>query len=125
MINISHLEIGYKNRSHNSSIFKGITMTLNAGDLVGLMGDNGVGKSTLLKTITGDLMPLAGEITIESKNIKSYSVQELAQLISIVTTQKIGGFNLTVWDVVSAGRIPYINIFGKLTAHDEAIAWSN
>ena len=121
MIDIIDLEIGYKSKGKNSSVFKGINMTLNDGDLIGLMGDNGIGKSTLLKTLTGNLIPLSGEIIVNGKNIIEYSAQQLAQLLSIVVTEKIGGFNLTVWDVVASGRIPYINIFGKLSAKDENI----
>lgn len=125
MIDIKHLEIGYKNKRETISVFKNINTTLNAGDLVGLMGDNGIGKSTLLKTITGNLVPLSGEILINSKSITGYSSQALAQLLSIVITEKIGGFNLTVWDVVSAGRTPYVNIFGKLSTEDEQIVMSS
>ena len=121
MIDIKHLEIGYKSKSKHNSVFKDINATLNAGDLIGLMGDNGIGKSTLLKTITGNLIPLAGDILLNSKSITQYSAQQIAQLLSIVVTEKIGGFNLTVWDVVATGRTPYINVFGKLTIEDEGI----
>lgn len=121
MIEITHLEIGYQNKGKHNTVFKGLNLHLHAGDLVGLMGDNGVGKSTLLKTITGNLVPLAGEIKINNKNCTDYSAQQLAQLLSIVVTEKIGGFNLTVWDVVATGRTPYINIFGKLSPEDELI----
>lgn len=121
MIDIQHLEIGYQNKRQYNSVFKDMNMTFNAGDLVGLMGDNGVGKSTFLKTITGTLVPLSGEIKINNKNITQYNAQQLSQLLSIVVTEKIGGFNLTVWDVVASGRIPYMNIFGKLTLEDEII----
>jgi iron complex transport system ATP-binding protein len=125
MIDIKHLEIGYQNKRKNISVFKNLNLTLNTGDLVGLMGDNGIGKSTFLKTITGNLSPLSGEILLNSKNISNYSAQSIAQLLSIVVTEKIGGFNLTVWDVVAAGRTPYINIFGKLTPEDKAIVESS
>jgi iron complex transport system ATP-binding protein len=125
MIDIKQLEIGYKHKHETISVFKNINAALNAGDLVGLMGDNGIGKSTLLKTITGNLVPLSGEILLNSKNITNYSAQQLSQLLSIVVTEKIGGFNLTVWDVVSTGRIPYINIFGKLSLEDEHIVTSS
>ena len=121
MIDIKDLEIGYQNKRQQNSVFKNMTMSFNAGDLVGLMGDNGVGKSTFLKTITGTLTPLSGEIKINARPITQFSAQELAQILSIVITEKIGGFNLTVWDVVATGRTPYINIFGKLTAEDGSI----
>lgn len=125
MIDIKNLEIGYQNKRENISVFKNLNLTLNTGDLVGLMGDNGIGKSTFLKTITGNLSPLSGEILLNSKNISNYSAQSIAQLLSIVVTEKIGGFNLTAWDVVAAGRTPYINIFGKLTPEDKAIVESS
>lgn len=121
MIDIKSLEIGYQNKRQQNSVFKDMTMNFNAGDLVGLMGDNGVGKSTFLKTITGTLTSLSGEIKINGRHITQFSAQELAQILSIVITEKIGGFNLTVWDVVATGRTPYINIFGKLNAEDESI----
>jgi iron complex transport system ATP-binding protein len=121
MIDIKQLSIGYKTKGKQNSVFTGMSVSFQAGDLVGLMGDNGIGKSTLLKTLTGNLTPLAGDILINSKSVTTYSAQQLAQILSIVVTEKIGGFNLTVWDVVASGRTPYINIFGKLTADDEAI----
>jgi len=125
MIDIKQLEIGYTDKRKNISVFKNINLTLSAGDLIGLMGDNGIGKSTFLKTITGHLAPLSGEIVLNSKTISNYSAQQLAQLLSIVITEKVGGFNLTVWDVVASGRTPYISIFGKLTAEDEGIVNSS
>lgn len=121
MIELRQLEIGYMPQRKPLSIFKGLTAGFHAGDLVGLMGNNGVGKSTLLKTMTGTLKALSGEVLLNGKNIDTYTASELAQQLSIVVTEKIGGFNLTVWDVVASGRIPYINVFGKLEAPDEAI----
>lgn len=125
MIDIKQLEIGYRNKGKFVSVFKNINMTLHAGDLVGLMGDNGVGKSTFLKTISGNLVPLSGGILMNGKSINEYSAQQLAQLLSIVVTEKVGGFNLTVWDVVASGRTPYINVFGKLSVEDETIVVSS
>lgn len=121
MIQLKHLEIGYNTKSKHNSVFKNINLSVETGDLVGLIGNNGVGKSTLLKTITGNIAPLHGEILLNGKQLHQFSTQELAQYVSIVVTEKIGGFNLTVWDVVAAGRTPYINVFAKLTASDESI----
>lgn len=121
MIQLRNLEIGYRQRKKSTSVFSGLSAHFKAGELVGLMGNNGVGKSTLLKTITGTLPALSGEVLLNGKNIKAYIASELAQQLSIVVTERIGGFNLTGWDVVASGRIPYINVFGKLAAEDEAI----
>jgi len=121
MIRLKKLEIGYRQKKSPVSVFKELDALFMPGDLVGLMGDNGVGKSTLLKTITGNIKPLSGEIILKGKNINTFTSAALAQCISVVVTEKIGGFNLTVWDVVASGRIPYINIFGKLSGKDEQI----
>lgn len=121
MIQLKHLEIGYHTKAKHNSVFKNINLNFEASDLVGLIGNNGVGKSTLLKTITGNLTQLHGEIILNGKQLNQFSTQELAQHISIVVTEKIGGFNLTVWDVVATGRTPYINVFAKLTESDEDI----
>jgi len=121
MISLEQLEIGYKTRYQTISIFKDIHLTLHPGNLVGLVGDNGIGKSTFLKTLTGNITPLSGDVLINSKSVTDINLQHLSQILSIVVTEKIGGFNLTVWDVIASGRIPYLNLFGKLTSHDETI----
>ena len=121
MIELKNITIGYKTKRIETVVYSNINELLNLGELVGLIGDNGVGKSTLIKTITGNLEVLSGEVFIQSNSIKRYSAIELAKLISIVTTEKIGGFNLTAWDVVATGRTPYVNTFGTLTGLDEQI----
>lgn len=121
MIELKDLEIGYTSKKEIKSVYKNINASFNSGMLIGLIGNNGVGKSTLLKTITGSLKPLAGQILVNQKNISDYTSSLFSQTISIVVTEKISGFNLTVWDVVALGRTPYISIFAKLSSHDENI----
>ncbi len=118
MIEVKDLKIGYHK---HKVIFENIAFKAHAGELIGIIGNNGVGKSTLIKTLTKSIEPIGGEIIIQQKNSIHYSSQQLAQVISIVNTERIGGFNLTVWDVVALGRTPYINIFGKLSASDTEI----
>src|ERR1700741_5656014 len=108
MIHLENLELGYVTRKHTVSVFREISAQFNPGDLVGLMRDNGIGKSTLLKTITGNLTPLHGKVTLFDKEVNKYTAQELSRQLSIVVTEKLGGFNLTVWDIVASGRTPYI-----------------
>lgn len=121
MIEIKQLEIGYRSKRKQTSVFKGLNASFQSGSLIGLIGDNGVGKSTLLKTLTGYLKPLHGSVLIQGENLESLSFGQKASLISIVTTEKIGGFNLTVYDVVALGRTPYLSMFGKLMPDDIAI----
>ena len=121
MIEIEQLEIGYRSKRKQTSVFKGLNASFQSGTLIGLIGDNGIGKSTLLKTLTGFLEPLHGSVLIQGKNLATLSFEHKATLISIVTTEKISGFNLTVYDVVALGRTPYLSVFGKLMPSDIAI----
>lgn len=121
MIEIKQLEIGYRSKRKQKSVFQGLNASFQSGSLIGLIGDNGVGKSTLLKTLTGYLKPLHGSVLIQGENLESLSFEKKATLISIVTTEKIGGFNLTVYDVVALGRTPYLSMFGKLMPDDIAV----
>ena len=121
MIEIKQLEIGYRSKRKQTSVFQGLNASFQSSSLIGLIGDNGVGKSTLLKTLTGYLKPLHGSVLIQGENLESLSFGQKASLISIVTTEKIGGFNLTVYDVVALGRTPYLSVFGKLMPDDIAI----
>jgi iron complex transport system ATP-binding protein len=120
-IRLQNLSIGYKKTSGNISILKNIHLDFSTGDFIGLVGLNGIGKSTLLKTISGLLPPLSGHVNIDSKSISGYALNELAKKVSIVLTEKIGGFNLSAFDTVAAGQIPYTNSFNRLEKHHIAI----
>ena len=125
MIELKDLDIGYsfKKRSPSESrgVFENLNVAFNRGELIGLVGDNGIGKSTLLKTITGNLKPLRGNVLINGRVIETISTVEISKSISIVLTDKIGGFNLTVFTIVASGRIPFLNAFGQLKTEDEEI----
>lgn len=102
-------------------ICSGLTVSLQDGHLTGLIGDNGIGKSTLIKTLCAYLKPLAGNVFINEKSVRDYSLIQLSKLISIVNTERVSGFNLTAFDVVAFGRTPYLNIFSQLNEKDKEI----
>lgn len=84
-----------------------------------IVGVNGVGKSTLLRTL-GNLQPrLSGVLSIDGKEIEKYNNQLLAEKISLVLTESIASKNMTVWELVALGRQPYTNWIGTLTKTDE------
>lgn len=114
-LQINNLNIGYKS---NKPLLQDLTFEFTAGNFIGLIGNNGVGKSTLLKTICGLIKPLNGEIKIDGENSIDINSVDLAKLVSIVLTDKVEGFNLTVFDVVSSGRYPYTGYFGNLSSED-------
>lgn len=90
------------------------------GELTALIGRNGTGKSTLLRTIAALARPQSGVITIQGDNVAELSMREVASRISFVSTDDVRVQNLHVWDVVALGRAPYTNWVGRLREEDRA-----
>lgn len=114
----SNLSIGYSSKKEQICVAEAITINLKKGKLIALIGANGIGKSTLLRTLTGIQKPLLGTIFLNGKEIQKYSTSELAQNLSLVLTEKIPPSNLTVFELVALGRQPYTNWIGKLSELD-------
>jgi iron complex transport system ATP-binding protein len=130
VIATNKLSIGYTSKHSKTVIAQNINLKFESGKLIALIGANGIGKSTLLRTLTGIQKPLSGEIELNQKPILSYTALELAQNLSVVLTEKLPPSNLTVYELVALGRQPYTNWVGKLTASDQekignAIALTN
>ena len=101
-----------------------IDLSIEKGKLVTVLGKNGIGKSTLLRTIAKVQEPLNGAVFIKNKNLKSYSHQELATSLSMVLTERLPESQLTVFELVALGRQPYTNWIDKLSDADlEKINW--
>lgn len=120
-IALSHLVIGYRTHRGERSITSPLTVNLPGDRLICLVGRNGVGKSTLLRTLAGLQSPLSGDVLLDSVSISSYSHKALSQLVSIVTTRDIPAPSMTSWDVVALGRSPYTQFWGDLSAKDKDI----
>lgn len=88
------------------------------GELTALIGRNGTGKSTLLRTIAGLARAQKGTITISGDDVSSLTMKQVASRIAFVSTDDVRVQNLRVWDVVSLGRAPYTNWVGRLTEED-------
>lgn len=114
----SDLSIGYKTKSEIITIAKNLNLNLKQGKLIGLIGANGIGKSTLLRTITGIQKPLSGKVILNEKDIHLLNPLSLARNLSLVLTEKLPPSNLTVFELVALGRQPYTNWIGKLTEED-------
>ncbi len=128
IITLNNVSIGYSQKAGNARIVKeDITLHASKGELVAIIGENGIGKSTLLRTIAGLQPLLGGKLDIMSRAIGSYREKELALIMSFVSTEIIRVSNLNVFDLVSLGRYPHTGWTGKLDAEDgrmveEAIA---
>ncbi len=109
------LSIGYK----NLMIADSISFSLEKSKLTALVGANGIGKSTLLRTLTASQAPLSGNVWLNGKDISNYSPKELAQRLSVVLTEKLPPSHLTVFEIVALGRQPYTNWLGDLSDIDK------
>lgn len=121
MIEIKNLKTGYHVSGHEKIVGDDLNAELRKGELTCLIGPNGSGKSTLLRTIASFMPKLGGEILIDGRNLEDFSASELSRLISIVLTDNSSIHNLSVFDVVSMGRMPYTGFWGYLNAHDRKI----
>jgi iron complex transport system ATP-binding protein len=118
ILSTSNLSIGYQSKKGKNYIAKNLNLTFQEGKLISLIGGNGIGKSTLLRTLTGIQKPLDGMVTLYDKNITSYQSIDLAQNLSLVLTEKLPPSNLTVFELIALGRQPYTNWIGKLSEID-------
>ncbi|WP_136481869.1 ABC transporter ATP-binding protein [Cognatitamlana onchidii] len=112
------LSIGYRSKKGSTVIAEHINISLFSGELVGLIGANGIGKSTLLRTLTKVQPKLKGSIQINEKSLKQYTNLELAKVLSLVLTEPVVSKNLTVFELVALGRQPYTNWIGNLSSKD-------
>jgi iron complex transport system ATP-binding protein len=118
VLKTENLCIGYRNRSSDQVVARGLYLSLHPGKLVCLVGRNGIGKSTLLRTLSKMQTPLEGEILLEGTPLKEISPNELAKRISLVLTERVPLSNLTVEELIALGRQPYTNWIGKLRRED-------
>jgi iron complex transport system ATP-binding protein len=118
ILSTSDLSIGYKTKKATVMIAEKLHLTFQAGKLIALIGANGIGKSTLLRTITGIQKPLSGSVVLNGKPIMEYQALDLAQNLSVVLTEKLPPSNLTVFELVALGRQPYTNWIGTLSDTD-------
>lgn len=117
MIQLKDLTLGYGQRI----LLDRVSANLSEGGLIALLGRNGSGKSTLLRAIAGLGKISSGEVLLNGKEISRLRPEELAKIISFVTTEKIRIPNLKCRDVVALGRAPYTNWVGRLEARDQEI----
>ena len=120
-IHINGLSIGYHSKSSTKLVAKGIHSTIYSGELTCLLGANGVGKSTLLRTLSAFQPKLDGEILVLGKDIDAYSDKELSTTIGVVLTDKCEIRNMLVRELVGMGRSPYTGFWGKLSKDDKRI----
>ena len=98
-----------------------ISANLFGGGLTCLLGANGVGKSTLLRTLSGFIPKFEGDITILGKPVEEYSDRELARTIGVVLTERPNVGDLSAAELIGLGRSPHTGFFGRLNSIDETV----
>ncbi|MDE6671275.1 MAG: ABC transporter ATP-binding protein [Ruminococcus sp.] len=115
VLNTEKLSVGYGKKI----VVGDITLELRKGEILTLIGANGSGKSTILKSILMQLKKISGDIYIENRNIEKIRLSEIARKISAVMTERIAPELMTCSEVVESGRYPYTNNLGILSAEDK------
>lgn len=118
-IHIRKLTTGYPGKGGTKIVAKDIDATIRSGELTCLLGANGVGKSTLLRTLSAFQPAVGGEIEIMGKKLTDYTDKQLATVIGVVLTEKCSLRNMTVEELVGMGRSPYTGFWGNLSKEDK------
>ncbi len=124
MLELKNAVLGYTGRQKEKIVLERLNFSLEQGELLCILGANGVGKTTMYRTILGFLPLLGGEILIDGKEIRSISKENLAKKIAYVPQYHTPPFPYTVFDVVLMGRGAHVSRFSSPGAEDEKVAWS-
>jgi len=112
------LTIGYPDRT----VGRDLDVALSTGEVLALLGPNGGGKTTLLKTLLGLIKPKAGEVRLGGKPLDNYSIRERARVVAYVPQVHISTFAFTVETVVLMGRTAHGSLFSRPSGQDRAVA---
>jgi iron complex transport system ATP-binding protein len=121
ILSIKSLLIGYISGKKSKVLLPALDAKAYHGELIAMIGQNGIGKSTLLRTITGLQVAIGGTIIIDGKPINSYSRSDFARHIGYISTEQVKVNNMKVYDLVALGRFPHTDWLGKLTDIDHAV----
>ena len=112
------LSLGYSQQGKRKELLRELSFQLYSGEITCLLGPNGVGKSTLIKAILGDLKPWEGRLILDQQELHTYSLEERAKRIAVVLSEPSYPGNLTVGQLVALGRTPHTSWGGKLSTED-------
>lgn len=117
MFKVQSLHVGYGSKV----VVQELNLTLLPGKVYALIGSNGAGKSTILRTLAGLQRPLSGNIELNGRSPEDYTARELSRILSVVLTQRLQLGMQKVFEVVLLGRLPFTGYFGTIRDNDRKI----
>jgi iron complex transport system ATP-binding protein len=109
-------------RVRDDAVLTDVFLSVERGELVGILGPNGSGKTTLLKLLGGIYRPTSGSVTLDDRPVAEWSHREIARRIAFVPQETFAPFDFTVLDIVLMGRFPHLGAFALEGPEDLAIA---
>lgn len=117
MLKINNIKFSYGQQK----ILDGLTLNINKGSFIGIIGPNGSGKTTLLKNISRSLRTDSGTILVGKKLLADYTALELARKMAVVPQNIEINFNFSVYEIIVMGRHPYQKKWSRLSKDDKSI----
>ena len=118
MLTSKNLEVGYRSPRETISVSGGISFELSEGQMGAIVGINGIGKSTLLRTLARVQQKLSGVIEVNGIPVDQFRQKDWATKVSVVLTEPLAAKNLSVEQLIGLGRHPYTNWIGMLSQVD-------
>ncbi len=111
------LSFGYGQRT----LFDSLSFAVESGDMVALLGANGVGKTTLLNMVAGLLRSVSGDVLVNGRLVTDWPRRDLSRFVALVPQQLDVPFSFRVEEIVSQGRAPHLGRFGTFSSHDHMV----
>ena len=118
ILELKDIACGYGNRT----VLSGVSLAIEPGENLCLLGPNGVGKTTLFRTILGAIQPQHGQVLVDGTSILTLPRRRRARLLAYVPQAHTAPFPFHVLDVVLTGRTAHISLTSSPSAHDESVA---
>jgi len=118
ILKTEQLSIGYQQKKDTQIVISDLNLEIEKGKLIAVLGKNGIGKSTLLRTLSKVQKAISGDVFYQQKKLSEISEKELSTKLSLVLTERLPESQLTVYELVALGRQPYTNWIDKLSEKD-------